>query len=359
MATQQQPANDTRATWSTFVAHAILAMGAISSLLPMLMSLCIHLSTMLFLVWWMVPGREVSNATEPERRSRIVVATKPSSQQKTKYLEESPSTEASSASRAQSANPAAPSTTEALPSDESFELPANLQLPAMAGLALPGESFLPGVEGGVAANRRLPSGVNEAAILAEDARGRGTGTDTTGKPGGLNIFGAQARGRTFAMVIDRSASMGEQGLGAIRAAADELAKQLDSLDEQQRVQVVAYHAAPSLLNNNWLAATPENKHKLLTYLRALPAFGSTNHTAALTAALKLRPEVIFLITDGDDPGMDPGQLRIIRELARGRTSIHAIHFGRGTNEPPAEHFMRKLAADNGGNYVYVNADRLP
>jgi hypothetical protein len=245
----------------------------------------------------------------------------------------------------------AASATEALPSDESFDLPANLQLPAMTGLALPGESILPGVEGGVAANRRLASGIDEAAILAEDARGRGNGTDTTGTPGGLTIFGAPARGRTFAMVIDRSASMGDQGLGAIRAAADELARQLDSLDEQQRVQLVAYHAAPSLLNNSWLAATPENKEKLLTYLRSLPAFGSTNHTAALTAALKFRPEVIYLITDG--------QLRIIRDLARGRTSIHAIHFGRGTTEPPAEHFMRKLAADNGGNYVYVNADKLP
>lgn len=358
MATQLESANDARAFWSALITRAVLALGAVSSLLPMLMSLCVHLSSMLLLVWWMVPGREVSNATEPERRSTIVLATKASLQQKTEYLEESSDAEAGAESRAQNAVAAA-NTAEALPSDESFELPANLQLPAMTGLALPGESFLPGVEGGVAANRRLPSGVDEAAILAEDARGRGNGTDTTGTPGGLTVFGAQARGRTFAMVIDRSASMGDQGLGAIRAAADELARQLDSLDEQQRVQVVAYHAAPALLNNSWLAATPENKQKLLAYLRSLPAFGSTNHTAALTAALKFRPEVIFLITDGDDPGMDPGQLRIIRELARGRTSIHAIHFGRGTTEPPAEHFMRKLAADNRGNYVYVNADKLP
>jgi hypothetical protein len=47
-------------------------------------------------------------------------------------------------------------------------------------------------------------------------------------------------------------------------------------------------------------------------------------------------------------------LRIVREQARGRTTIHAIHFGRGPNQAGADHFMRKLAADNGGHYVYVD-----
>lgn len=330
---------------------------AVASLAPLLLSLCIHLSTMLLLVWWMIPGQSTSNSTEPVRHAAIVLA-KLNQQQTVDYLEESAEAEQALSKPAQdalaNARPA-----DALPQEDNFELPANFQLPATTGLALPGESLLPGLEGGTAANRRLPSGVNEAAILAEDARGRGAGEVLIGKPGGLTVFGAQARGRSFVMVIDRSASMGDQGLGAIRAAADELARQLDSLDGNQRVQIVAYHAAPSQLDAHWLPATPQNKERLLKYLRSLPAFGSTNHTAALTTALKLKPEVIFLITDGDDPGMDPGQLRIIREQARGRTSIHTIHFGRGTEGAAADHFMRKLAADNGGGYVYVNAEKLP
>ena len=327
------------------------------SLLPMLLSLCVHLSTLLFLVWWMIPRLNASNSPEQVRHAEIVFAPAMASQAPD-YLEDAPATEQSSPNRSSQSAPTG-AAADALPSAESVELPANVALPAATGLALPGESLLPGVVGSVGANRQLPSGINEAAILAEDARGRGTGADTVGTPGGLTVFGAQARGRTFVMVIDRSASMGDQGLGAIRAAADELAKQLQTLDEKQRVQVIAYHAAATQLDANWLPATPQNKQKLLTFLRSLPAFGSTNHTAALTAALKLRPEVIFLITDGDDPGMDPGQLRIVRELARGRTTIHAIHFGRGSEGAASDHFMRKLAADNGGGYVYVNADKLP
>jgi len=330
---------------------------ALSSLLPLLLSLCIHLSSLLFLVWWMIPGlAESSTSTEQVRQAEIVFA-RTTAREKTEYLEDSPDNSPAANSSSRAAVPA--QAADALPADNQVELPANFQLPANTGLALPGESLLPGVEGSVAANRRLPSGINEAAVLAEDARGRGPGGDTQGTPGGLTVFGAQARGRTFVMCIDRSASMGAQGLGAISAAADELARQLDSLDEKQRVQIVAYHAAPSLLDAHWLPATPQNKERLLKYLRGLPAFGSTNHTAALTTALKLKPEVIFLLTDGDDPGMDPGQLRIVRELARGRTSIHTIHFGRGSEPAANDHFMRKLAADNGGGYVYVNADKLP
>jgi hypothetical protein len=306
----------------------------------------------------MVPTPEASLSGEPERQASIVLA-KVSAEQKVDYLDESATSEsAAPASSTAVTRPTQPA--DALPQENaSLELPANFQLPATTGLALPGESFLPGIEGGVSANRRLPSGIDEAAILAADARGRGIGQDTTGTPGGLTLFGAQARGRTFAMVIDRSASMGDQGLGAIRAAADELAKQLESLDEKQRVQVVAYHAAPSQLTEHWLPATEPNKQKLLTYLRGLPAFGSTNHSAALIAALKLKPEVIFLLTDGDEPGMDGGQLRIVRELARGRTTIHTIHFGRSSDVADEHHFMRRLAADNGGSYVFVNADKLP
>lgn len=333
---------------------------AIASLVPLFGSLCIHLTTLLALVCWMIPPPAAAPSGEPERQAAIVLA-QANSEQQVDYLDESPANDSSSSAAAASRPGQAVQPADALPAEDgSVELPANFALPATTGLALPGESFLPGIEGGASANRRLPSGIDEAAILAADVRGRGGEGDTTGTPGGLTVFGAKARGRTFAMVIDRSASMGDQGLGAIRSAADELAKQLEALNEQQRVQVIAYHAAPSLLSESWLPATEPNKQKLLTFLRGLPAFGSTNHTAALVTALKMKPkpEVIFLLTDGDDPGMDPGQLRIVRELA-GKTTIHAIHFGRSHNLGDENHFMQKLAAACGGSYVFVNVDKLP
>jgi Ca-activated chloride channel family protein len=71
------------------------------------------------------------------------------------------------------------------------------------------------------------------------------------------------------------------------------------------------------------------------------------------AALRLRPEVIFLLTDGGDPVMKLDDLRVVREASRGRTSIHCLHFGRGKPEA-GENFMQRLAAENRGSYAYID-----
>jgi hypothetical protein len=339
----------------------LLRLAGVTTLMPALLSLCIHLTLFLLLAWYMVPGLSAALATtETDRRGEIVVANT-NSQQKTEYLNEgTEEARVTAGSRDKGVEQAtSTSSSSGLPSDEPPELPAAVQLPSGAGIGVPAESFLPGVQGGIGAGRNLPSGVDEAAILAEDARGRVGEPAPIGTPGGLSLFGAQGRGRSFAMVIDRSASMGDGHLGAIRSAADELAKQLESLDEKQRVQIVAYHAATSQASEQWLPATEPNKKKLVSYLRGLVAYGSTNHTTALIAALKLKPEVIFLLTDGDDPGMDNYQLGVVKGLARGKTTIHTIQFGKGNETAPADHFMRKLAVATGGSYSYVNVDKLP
>jgi len=74
-------------------------------------------------------------------------------------------------------------------------------------------------------------------------------------------------------------------------------------------------------------------------------------------ALRLKPEVIFLFTDGGDPVLDPGQLRLIRETAAGRTSIHCLHFGRGPQHT-ADNSLSRLAAQNHGSYVYIDVNGL-
>jgi hypothetical protein len=66
--------------------------------------------------------------------------------------------------------------------------------------------------------------------------------------------------------------------------------------------------------------------------------------------------VIFLLTDGGDPVLNGGQLQLIRERAAGRTSIHCLHFGRGPADS-AGHFLAKLAAQNGGNYLYIDVNK--
>ena len=97
-------------------------------------------------------------------------------------------------------------------------------------------------------------------------------------------------------------------------------------------------------------------HKLIRFVADTAAYGQTEHLRGLLAALKLKPEVIFLLTDGGEPLLDNSQLRAIREQAAGRTSIHCVQFGRGP-APEGGSFLERLAAENGGSYVYIDMNR--
>ena len=198
---------------------------------------------------------------------------------------------------------------------------------------------------------------DEAALRAADAE-IPREPIPTGPTAPLSLFGAAAEGRSFVLVIDRSASMGAEGLGVMSIAARELADQLGTLTSEQTVQVVAYNQAIlQLPGRGMVPASEENRAQLVRFVADLAAFGQTDHTRGLLAALKLKPEVIYLFTDGGEPQPDPAQLRIIRDAA-GRTSIHCLHFGRGpAGDSSGARFLKQLARENAGCYIYIDVNR--
>jgi hypothetical protein len=203
-----------------------------------------------------------------------------------------------------------------------------------------------------------PDPRDEAAILAEDAQ-IPREQQPTGPVVEVSLFGSPpAKGRSFVFVIDRSNSMGSAGLGAISAAADELSSHLSNLTPENTFQVVAYNEATAYFSGRQLVpATDETKRRLVKYIAEITAGGQTEHTRGLLAALRLRPEVIFLLTDGGDPKMSRGDLNFVQELAGSRTKINCLHFGRGP-KPEEPSFLAKLASDNRGSYAYIDVTRL-
>jgi len=203
-----------------------------------------------------------------------------------------------------------------------------------------------------------PDPRDEAAILAEDAQ-IPREQQPTGPVVEVSLFGSPpAQGRSFVFVIDRSQSMGAAGLGAISAAADELSSRLSKLTPENNFQVVAYNEVTAYFGaRKLLPATDENKRRLVKYIAELTAGGQTEHTRGLLAALRLKPEIIFLLTDGGDPAMNRGDLNFIREVALSRTKIHCLQFGRGA-KPDEPSFLAKLASDNRGSYTYIDITRL-
>ena len=74
-------------------------------------------------------------------------------------------------------------------------------------------------------------------------------------------------------------------------------------------------------------------------------------------AMRLAPDVVFFLTDADEPRMTPKQLAHIAEMNRG-TQINTIEFGYGV-QIEADNFLVRLAKQNGGKHVYVDISKLP
>ena len=82
------------------------------------------------------------------------------------------------------------------------------------------------------------------------------------------------------------------------------------------------------------------------------ATGSTRHLPALKMALALRPDVIFFLTDADEPQLTDDELRQVQRWNQA-TAINAIEFGFGPQSRRVT-FLVRLAQENGGQHAYVD-----
>jgi hypothetical protein len=172
------------------------------------------------------------------------------------------------------------------------------------------------------------------------------------------VFGVPGEGYKFVYVFDRSASMEHRG--ALGAAQAELIASLKSLERTHQFQIIFYNEEPKRFNptgnpNRLCFATERNKTLAARFIDGIVAFGSTDREKALMAAIKLQPDVIFLLSDAE-PRLSPGQLDKIKRRAAGIT-INVIEFGFGPQQEP-NNFLVKLARDNGGRHGYVDLSRL-
>ena len=189
-------------------------------------------------------------------------------------------------------------------------------------------------------------------IAAERARLEGMAPK--GDPATIRVFGSGGlSGRKFVFVIDRSKSMGSEGLGVLERANAELQAALAQLTPDHQFQVVAYHHETQTIDGRaLLSATAENRRKVVEFIQNLAAFGGTDHESGLIAAIALKPDIIVLLTDGGLPEMTAPQLATIRRMSGKNTQIHCIQFGNGST--PSTSFMTTLAAENRGTYKYVD-----
>jgi von Willebrand factor type A domain len=175
---------------------------------------------------------------------------------------------------------------------------------------------------------------------------------------GTEFFGAREHGRSFAYVIDCSGSMATRN--SLEVAKRELLSSLNVLPPDARFSVIFYNLKVRVFNDpsgqqGLMPATSANKVRVQNQLRTVSPDGGTDHMLALRAALGLRPEVVFFLTDADLMSNNDVN-EILAEAAGSR--IQAVEFGRGSDlgmETP----LRRLATTTGGTYRYIDVTSFP
>jgi hypothetical protein len=216
----------------------------------------------------------------------------------------------------------------------------------------------------------LPASAAEAGTGGEDA-GVGSASAATGQPpapnrsrGGIartGVFGVEGEGYKFVYVFDRSGSMDGHGGTPLVAAKNELIGSLGDLGQTHQFQIIFYNEEPRIFNpagrgGRLVFGTEQNKNLARRFVGSITASGATRHLEALLMALQMAPDVIFFLTDADEPRMSPADLARIAQLNEG-TTINAIEFGHGAQDN-ADNFLVTLARQNGGKHVYIDVSQL-
>ncbi len=177
----------------------------------------------------------------------------------------------------------------------------------------------------------------------------------------VQFFGVKAAGNTFCYVVDGSPSMNKDG--AFVAAKAELVRSLSLLKPKQRFFIMFFGGEIERIKLDGRAeesypiyATPENLQKTLQWIdRVRVQKGGLPPNKALLEAIKMDPDGIFLLFDGDTRVDVAEYLRKANrsdDLISGGTpmiQIHTIGFFTQEFEP----MMKRIADENRGLYRFV------
>jgi hypothetical protein len=156
--------------------------------------------------------------------------------------------------------------------------------------------------------------------------------------------------RRVVYVVDRSGSMTE----TLRFVKLELRRALEALGPQHQFHVIFYNAGPPLEmpSRRLVAATEANRDRALAFIDTVIAEGETDPSGALERAFRVRPEVVYLLTDGE---FDRAVVDLVRRLnAGGGVRVSTIGFLTRSGED----VLRAIAETTGGAYRHVTEEDL-
>jgi hypothetical protein len=217
---------------------------------------------------------------------------------------------------------------------------------------LPGRGDPPG-------GQRPPAGGGAGSLIQPAESGGAAKVGGTGGPGQTTFMDISGVGKTFVYVIDTSSSMNGSRL---KIAKGQLKASLRLLQPNQKFAVIFYNEYRERLKLRRQAeqtmyfATELNKQLATQEIDRITPDRGTEHKAALIEALSLKPDVVYFLTDGDEPALSAAELKEIHRHT-GSTTIHVIKLGDGTLTTRQVSWLELLARQAGGEFREFNAGR--
>ncbi len=220
--------------------------------------------------------------------------------------------------------------------------------------------------------RGLKSGLGTGAGSGSgigDITGTGSGDGGAllpfGPPGGgagtglrSSFMGISGNAKYVAYVCDASGSM----LNKFPALKEELKRRVGELRPIQAFSIVFFsdpERKPQALAQSLLMATPDKKRDAIKFLDSVSTSGATDPIPGLELAFRQKPQLIYLLTDGDFPD-NKAVLDRIRALNRDKSvKINTIVFIDATNaDKGIVDLMKQIASENGGVFKIVSQNDL-
>jgi von Willebrand factor type A domain len=158
-----------------------------------------------------------------------------------------------------------------------------------------------------------------------------------------SFFGIRAEGQLFIYVVDCSGSMDDED--RLDRAKSELRRSVNALQSPQRFKVIFYNNRPVPMPGELpKPADYPSKAQLSRWLTLIEAEGATDPRSSLSLALAMKPDAVFLLSDGAFPEGTP---EAVAKLNPKKVPIHCIDLANGA----AGDGLRKIASESGGQYA--------
>ncbi len=158
-----------------------------------------------------------------------------------------------------------------------------------------------------------------------------------------SFFGLRARGQVFIFVVDCSGSMDDEA--RLDRAKGELMRTIRAMQSPQRFKVIFYNDEPVPMPGELpKPADFPSKNQLARWLELVQPGGGTDPRGALSLALAMRPDAVFLLSDGAFP---PGTAEAVAKTNPKKVPIHCVDLAGGAGGDD----LRKIARDSGGQYA--------